>query len=658
MPASISVQIEPAAVQIQPGGRASARVTLTNKGDAVGQYVLEVQGLDPSWVRVDSSQAGVFPGDKAQIQLFVRPPAEAISATYQVTVFARNQVEAGEQAQGTFSLTVQRATEPTAAKPQPAKPLPTASAADAAQPTVVRSEMASSERPTGPRKPSTSPKPAVTNAPQPVAASVPQPAAKPKMGAAVVSAVSPSGQIQLGADKEGVKVPSGGSQGLYLSLANTGGVAVNLELGVKGPPLSWIKLEPTSLLLAPGENALASLTATIPDQTPVGSYPLAVVVQSGEDASLALRLNMMLEVTRPGELALEISPAQAQGELNAEYTLQVSQSGQAPLNVNLSAKDASGMLEFSITPPSLSVPADGKVNARLSVRSRQAASGGEPLTTVFTVSALPVGGGGQSASAQGRFVQMPPAPVKLLVQPDEVRDAGQAVFQLRMFNPGASPLAYRLSAGDPDNSCTFQFEPPLLNLPPKGEARATLRVTPRSLLNAGEMVHTLRLSARPAEGAGADLSAEVRFIQSAGQPPSLSLNPASQSAPGPVSYWIQVTNPRSVPLQVELRASDPAQQCQYLIDPPSLSIPAMYQASARLDVRPLSDLLAGESMRAVNFSVQGYTGQSEPLIAQGTLLQVPGFTWRKLLPWFIAFIVLLGIGAVVVLALLYMRFMQ
>jgi len=247
----------------------------------------------------------------------------------------------------------------------------------------------------------------------------------------------------------------------------------------------------------------------------------------------------------------------------------------------------------------------------------------------------------------------------LILPAEEVRDPAVAVFAVKLSNPAKTPAAYRLSAVDAGGNLRCQFDTPNLTVPANGEASTVLRVTPQTILPAGELVHTLQVAAQPASGAGPSLSGALRYIQTAGQPPSLAISPASQASPGPASYTVTVHNPRSAPIQVTLRAYDQGNQCQFALEPPSLSVPARGQASARLEVRPLGQLLPGETRRPFAFGVAGYaSGDPKPFAAEGSLLLVHGFTWRKLLPLFIAFFVLLGLGAVAVIALLYMRFMQ
>ena len=642
MAASISIIIEPVSVQIQSGGRASARLTFLNRGDTVGQYALSVSGVDTSWAKLDSAQVGVFPGDRSVVQLRLRLPAEGLAATYRVVIQAQNQLDAADRAQSVLELTVSRGADAATGLPvtdtKPRERVSSNQQADMgqAQPTVIRSQQA--------MPPGGSP---------PLGRE-----ARGVFGEAVLKAASSSGQVMLAADREGLKLTPGAAQSLHLALSNTGGVAVAMELAVKGAPLSWLGIAPASLALAPGETQVATLTADLPLQTPLGSYPLTILASSGEDASLSARLNMMLEVTKAGDIALELVPLQAQGELSGEFAVRLSQTGQTSMSVALSARDAGGQLDYAFSPPSVVLPASGSASSRLLVRPRAALTGTDSLTIAFEVTAATGSGGAAAASAQGRFVQQRGVPAKLLLPGEDVRDPASAAFPLRIVNPGRSTAAYRLSASDPGGNCRCQFENPLLNIPAQGEAATVLYVSPLAFLNAGELIHTIQVTAQPVSGPGVSLTGSLRFIQTAGQPPVMTLSPASQTSPGPASYSVQVYNPRAVPLQIVLQPYDQNQQCQFVIDLPNLMVPAQGSASARLEVTPLGQLLSGETKRVYPFGVAGYVdNQPTPILAEGTLLQVHGFTWRKLLPIFVITFILLALGAAAVLTLLYLRFM-
>ena len=638
MAVSISIVIEPTEVQIQAGGRASARVTLFNRGNQVGQYALTVSGVDPTWCSLDTPQIGVFPSDRSSLQLAIRLPASVLPATYQVVVQAINQLDPSDQAAAALPLTVTRSGA-IASNEKPALGSannPAGQSASSMQPTIMR--------------------PQAQNPVSQAAGKSPANAAS-AFGEIVLKAASPSGQVQLVVDGEGFKLAPGANQPLHLGLTNTGGVALPMEVAIKGAPLSWLSLAPSTLSLAPGETQYVTLTATIPAQTPLGSYPLTLLAQSGEDASLTARVNLMLEVLKAGALTLELTPGQVEGETSGIYELRASQTGDAELSAALSAKDSGGLLDFIFTPATLRVPITGSALGRLTVRPRQALSASDTLSITFEVIATPSGGAGTAISTQGRFIQRRAAQVKMLVPSEDVRGPAGASFTIQFANPGSSATSYRLSAGDASANCQCQFEPATLTVPANGQANSLLRVTPVAALTAGELVHTIRVSAQPTSGLGASLTGALRYVQTADQPPTLAINPASQTSAGAATYTLQIVNPRSTPLQMALQPYDPNQQCRLTIDPSVLTIPAQSQAVARLNVEPLGQLLSGETRRVCTFNVAGYVDANPtPLVAEGTLLLVHGFTWRKLLPLFLVAIVLLGIGAVIIMVLLYWRF--
>jgi NPCBM-associated, NEW3 domain of alpha-galactosidase len=628
MAASAFISVDPTAIQIQAGGHASARVTVLNRGDNVGQYVLDIQGLEPSWGKLEPQQLGIFPADSAAVQLQLHPPQDSASATFQVLIRAVNQVDPADLVQAVLNLTVQRTGEP------------------AIPPDVSA-------------KPAIAPSPSTNQRPAPSPAR--KPAVKPPTPAqAAIKVSSTTGQVQLTSDLDGLKVLAGSTQSLNLGLSNSGGVALNMELQVKGPPMSWLSLSPgATLALAPGETSTTTLSISIPTQAPLGTYPLTILALGVDDASITVRLNLMLEVIKLGDIMLVLDPPQKEGEVSAEFNVLLSQTGQAPVTVNLSGRDDSGRLGLSFSPATVSIPAGGNATSRLIVQSQQSLTEVESQMVPFVVTASPVDGMSEAANTQGRMVMLRAAPGRLVLQPDEQRDPMKAVYTLRLFNPGQAAQTFRLTAGDSDGSCSYQFETPLLNVPSGSQASTLLHVTPLQYLDRGEIIHTFAVTAQPAGNASPTIRSEGRFVQGAVQRIGLALSPTSQTSPGPAAFSVVVSNPRSTPLQIELRPYDTGNLCQFVIKPSALSVPPLSQAAARLEVHPISELLPGETRRVCAFGVAGYPADMpNPVVVEGSLLVVHGFTWRRLLPFLIAAVIFLGIGGLVALTLLYINFIR
>ena len=632
MAASAFISVDPPTIQIQAGGRASARVTVLNQGDTVGQYSLDVSGIDPNWMKLDPQQMGIFPGDKAAAQLNFHTPGNSVSATFRVIIRAVNQVDPSDTTLATLNLTVQSTGQ-------------AGSVTLTSEKSVPQPEQGAARR--APSNPMQKPVLAASKSTQ-----------APGPAQVVVQAASPSGQLQMTADCDDLKIPPGNAQTITMGLSNNGGVAINLELDGKGPPESWLAFTPgESLTLAPGESNGASLTVSIPAQAPLGYYPLTILAKGIDDPALSAHLNLILEVIKPGDVSIVVDPPQVEGEMAGQFNVLLNQTGLAPLTVSLSGSDDSGWLDYSFSPPNVTIPAGGKASSRLTVEARQSLTTVEAQGIPFVVSASSADGVTAVATAQGRLMQTRAKPGTLVLQPEEQRDPAQAVYVVRLLNPGKSPQAFRLSASDSDGGCAYQFDAESVNVPAGREAFTRLYVSPLQYLDGGAITHTFAVMARPAGSPELALRAEARYVQIAIQKPGLALSPTSQSSAGPVTYSVVVSNPRPTPLHIELRPYDTEHLCRFAINPSGLDIPPNSQASARLEVDPASNLLRGESQRMCAFTVAGYSNDMpNPVAVEGSLLLVRGFTWRSLLPWVIAAVALLGIAALVLLYFAYIYF--
>ena len=225
---------------------------------------------------------------------------------------------------------------------------------------------------------------------------------------------------------------------------------------------------------------------------------------------------------------------------------------------------------------------------------------------------------------------------------------------MQISNPSQAPQTYRLSANNSDGACSYQFDSESINVPAGRAAVTRLYVTPLQYLDGGAITHTFAVTARPLGSSASAVRAEARYVQLAIQKPGLTLSPTSQTSAGSAAYSVVVSNPRPTPLHIELRPSDPQNLCRFAINPSGLDVAPGAQAAARLEVDPAADLLRGEGQRMCTFTVAGYSSDMpNPVTVEGSLLLVRGMTWRRLLPWLIAGVILLGIAALALMALIY-----
>ncbi|MFG2722439.1 peptidoglycan-binding protein [Streptomyces sp. NPDC048416] len=85
--------LDPAAVAVDPGGRATARLRVRNTGDTVEEYRLSVVGAPSGWARVEPDTLRLYPGSEGTAEISFAPPrspdAPAGPASYGVRVEPR-----------------------------------------------------------------------------------------------------------------------------------------------------------------------------------------------------------------------------------------------------------------------------------------------------------------------------------------------------------------------------------------------------------------------------------------------------------------------------------------------------------------------------------------------------------------------------------------
>jgi eukaryotic-like serine/threonine-protein kinase len=94
----IGVDIQPAKLEIIPGGHAQVKVEIFNQGDLVDHYNLEVLGLPRNWVGVNDTRSELMPGTSATLTFDIHPPldASAREGLHNYKVVVRSASRSGE----------------------------------------------------------------------------------------------------------------------------------------------------------------------------------------------------------------------------------------------------------------------------------------------------------------------------------------------------------------------------------------------------------------------------------------------------------------------------------------------------------------------------------------------------------------------------------
>ncbi len=106
---AIRVQVVPDALQVVPDGEAvEAVVMVQNTGVAVDQYAVELDGLPTTWYTLSTASVALFPQDKDEAKLMIRPPkgsgARAGAYPFNVVVVSRADATQTSRAEATLQI--------------------------------------------------------------------------------------------------------------------------------------------------------------------------------------------------------------------------------------------------------------------------------------------------------------------------------------------------------------------------------------------------------------------------------------------------------------------------------------------------------------------------------------------------------------------------
>ncbi|MBI5876505.1 MAG: hypothetical protein HZB53_02560 [Chloroflexi bacterium] len=618
MPTTV-VTVDPPLVSVQAGSQATVRVAVENRSDFVGQYQLSLAGADASWVTFEPDQVAAFPGSTANATIRLSLPASVIPATYPTVVRVINQSDTSDEARALLRLNV--------------------TAAPGSQPGGTPGFVATGA---GNPPPTGMPESRRTAPPPPVAAFTGVPARR---------AASPgAGQLELSIDRDSITVLPSGSQSINVIWRNTGGTALAIDAELQGLPPAWIRLEPAAFDLPKTSTVPGRVTISPPSEAPTGSYPITLVGTERNTPGMAANIDLVLEVGEAGGVTLEIVPPQAAGQDGATYRVRATQSGTTPLNVSFFASDPDAALAYTFNPATIYVPPSGDATSELSVRASKGLVGVETQNFQFTVTATAAEGTARAATASGLFVQQRTPTIGLVIAPAEVTAPDRATYTIRVKNPSAIQTNVRLVAADGNNACRYLINPPAVAVPAGGEAQASLLVTPQKLTaEPGSIINNFTVSAEPSGSLLTGAQASGKYVQTQTILPSIRLAPGSQSSTGAATFNVQATNTRPTALDVELRAFDAANLVELRLSTAQLRLPPNGSAQARVTARPTTKLLAGEARRPNEFTVELHVpGLEQTAQAKGTLVQVGGFNFARLIPIILllaALVVCVGVAA-------------
>lgn len=237
-----------------------------------------------------------------------------------------------------------------------------------------------------------------------------------------------------------VTVSPGGTATTTLTVRNDGDIVEAYTLEVVGDCAAWSTVEPARVSLYPGTSETVTLTFAPPRSHEVraGETPLAVRVLPAEHPESVVVPEGTVIVEPFHELRTELEPRRRRGWLGARFRTAVQNTGNTPVDVAFTGKQAGEELRLGFTPAQRRLEPGESAEVRLKVRAAKLIWFGEPVTWPFEaeaaeaeapVEAVKVEAGGREPvrpeTAQpetvrpepipGEFLQLPVLPKWLLI---------------------------------------------------------------------------------------------------------------------------------------------------------------------------------------------------------------------------------------------------
>ena len=243
------------------------------------------------------------------------------------------------------------------------------------------------------------------------------------------------------ADTQLIDIAPGGSAEVVLDVRNTSSIIDGVTTRVIGLPATGVTSKPMLLPLFPDASGQVTLSVGVPPSYPAGRHAVTIEVASVGAGLPSAYLDLDMLVAPRMELSLSCRPQLARARRQARFVLQLANTGNLAVDVELTAVDADRAVTTSFTPPRLRIEAGAVAICVLRVRGPRMITGAE-LDRTLTVQAV--------ATAAGP-VAPEPAPAGPTVRYTGRDDDDAWLEDLRAPAPGQplDPAAAAAAAADP-----------------------------------------------------------------------------------------------------------------------------------------------------------------------------------------------------------------
>ena len=223
-------------------------------------------------------------------------------------------------------------------------------------------------------------------------------------------------------DVDRIAVEPGGQVSVTIKITNPGTIVEGYRVEVVGEGVSdWGEALPPEISIYPQQDASAVVVFSPPGGTgaPGGTWPFGIRVRSTEDADASAVVEGDLEIGKVFGLQAKLLPVNSSGRWRGRHMVQLTNWGNAPAKLTLTATNQDEALGFLIRPDVVELALGGEARAMVWVKTKTPKLRGSTTRIPFTVTgeqadapvqqgpAAPYGGSPDRPTVDGAFNQKP-----------------------------------------------------------------------------------------------------------------------------------------------------------------------------------------------------------------------------------------------------------
>ena len=174
-------------------------------------------------------------------------------------------------------------------------------------------------------------------------------------------------------DVDRVAVEPGGQVSVTIKITNPGTIVEGYRVEVIGEGVSdWGEALPPEISIYPQQDASAVIVFSPPGGTgaPGGTWPFGIRVRSTEDADASAVVEGDLEIGKVFGLQAKLLPVNSSGRWRGRHVVQLSNWGNSPAKLKLTATNQDEALGFLIRPEVVELALGGEARAMVWVQDQ------------------------------------------------------------------------------------------------------------------------------------------------------------------------------------------------------------------------------------------------------------------------------------------------